>query len=69
MLTDPDHSSVTVPRRFAQAAIDAVERGPQTSGSPVSELEWANRRRLVAQTTNDAEMLGAEVAEPAARTT
>jgi ferredoxin len=65
VLTDPDHPSVAVPRRFERAAIDAVERCPgeciylEPDGPPAPAVAH----------TDDAEILDADVAETDARTT
>ena len=54
VITDPDHPAVPVPRRYEQAAIDAVERCP-------GECIYVEPNVRQPDTANDSDIVDAEI--------
>ena len=56
VITDPDHPTVSVPRRYEQAAIDAVERCP-------GECIYVEPDRPQPDTADDSDIVDAEIVD------
>ena len=56
VITDPDHPAVPVPRRYEQAAIDAVERCP-------GECIYVEPDGPQPDTTDDSDIVDAEIVD------